>query len=80
MRRSIVGFLAVLWLWCGASVGSGGVGMGTGEGVPAESGATCSQRPAIPSCDDGYEQCNVVSEMDGCAYVECVPAGQCNAG
>ena len=79
MRRWIVVFVAVLVMGCGASAGSGGVGLGTTDGVPAEPGATCSERPATPNCDDGYELCNVVSELDGCAYPECVPAGQCNA-
>ena len=78
MGRWIV--MALLLAGCGASVGSGGIGAGMGEGVPAEPGATCSQRPSTPTCSEHQELCNVVSELDGCAYPECVPDGQCTGG
>jgi len=79
VRRAIVvvSFLAV---GCGASVGSNSAGVGMEQGVATSPGGSCSERPAVSSCSDGYELCNVTSELDGCAYRDCVPAGQCTGG
>ena len=77
MRITWIAALCLIASACGASVGSGGTGVGMQEGVPSESGAACSDRPAVTECGDGFEVCTVRSELDGCSYQECVSAGSC---